>query len=301
LFPTPLALCCGMKRDKDFSTADAAQLQGAIARLLRPLVRLFVRSGLTFPIVSELLRELYINVAEYDFALPDKEQTDSRVSLLTGIHRKEVRRLRGVGAPVHIVPVSVSRTSSILARWLAAPEFTDESGNPLPLPRTAEGAMPSFDSLVMSVTKDVRPRAVLDEWLDRNIVTIGADERISLVEAAFVPRGGDDRQLYYFGRNLHDHIAAAVANVSLADPPFFERAVHYDGLSQEIARQLERRSQSLAKTALRNANRDAYAASANEDSGDWRWSFGVYVYAEQVDDAKSNEDNVRLRPRKGEQ
>ena len=41
------------------------------------------------------LRELYVNVAEHDFALEGKEQTDSRVSLLTGIHRKEVARLRG--------------------------------------------------------------------------------------------------------------------------------------------------------------------------------------------------------------
>ena len=78
---------------------DAARLQTPIARLLRPLVRLFIRCGLTFPALSDLLRELYVNVAEYDFALSGKEQTDSRVSLLTGIHRKEVRRLRGAGAP----------------------------------------------------------------------------------------------------------------------------------------------------------------------------------------------------------
>lgn len=282
-----------MKRDKEFAAPEATRLQGPIARLLRPLVRLFVRSGMTFPVVCDLLRELYINVAEYDFALPDKEQTDSRVSLLTGIHRKEVRRLRGAGAPVNIVPVSISRTSSILARWLAAPEFTDDSGNPLPLPRTAEGSMPSFDSLVMSVTKDVRPRAVLDEWLDRKIVAINADERISLVEAAFVPQGGDDQQLYYFGRNLHDHIAAAVANVTTGAPPYFERAVHYDGISEDIARQLEKRSRVLAKAALRNANRDAYAESGDEQSGDWRWTFGVYIYAEQVQDGSEEQD---LRP-----
>lgn len=76
---------------------DAQRLQTPIARLLRPLVRLFIRSGLTFPALADLLRELYVNVAEYDFALSGKEQTDSRVSLLTGIHRKEVRRLRGAG------------------------------------------------------------------------------------------------------------------------------------------------------------------------------------------------------------
>jgi len=33
-------------------------------------------------------------VAERDFALSFKQPTDSRISLLTGIHRKEVARLR---------------------------------------------------------------------------------------------------------------------------------------------------------------------------------------------------------------
>src|SRR5262245_4658036 len=184
----------------------ASTLHVPMARLLRPLVRLCIRSGMTFPALAQLLRELFVNVAEHDFALEGKEQTDSRVSLLTGIHRKEVARLRGAGAPVHEAPAAVSLSSAVIARWLAAPEFTDAKGEPLPLPRTAEGEAPSFEQLVASVTKDVRPRAVLDEWLDRGLVTINGDDEIELVEAAFVPRGEDDSKWHYLGRNLHDHI-----------------------------------------------------------------------------------------------
>ncbi|MDX6623576.1 MAG: hypothetical protein QOE75_1508, partial [Solirubrobacterales bacterium] len=114
---------------------DARRLHGPLARVLRPLVRLLIRAGVTFPALTELLRELYVNVAEHDFALEGKEQTDSRVSLLTGIHRKEVRRLRGAGAPVNAVPTAVSRTSRIVGTWLASPEFTTATGEPLPLPR----------------------------------------------------------------------------------------------------------------------------------------------------------------------
>ncbi len=60
-----------------------------------------------------------------------------------------------------------------------------------------------------SVTRDLRPRAVLDEWIDRRIVTIDAEDRIALAEAAFIPQHGDDDKLYYFGRNLHDHMLGA--------------------------------------------------------------------------------------------
>ena len=270
-----------MTTSVDLTPPDGARLQAPLARLLRPLVRLLVRAGVTFPALCDLLRELYVNVAEYDFALSGKEQTDSRVSLLTGIHRKEVRRLRGAGAPVSAVPATVSRTSRIIARWLADPAFTDEAGHPRPLPRTAEAGHPSFEALVASVTKDVRPRAVLDEWLDRGLVAEVAGGRLTLAEAAYVPGGGSDQQLYYFGRNLHDHVAAAVTNVLEPKPRFLERAVHYDGLSPALARHLESRARELAMEALQAANREAHAACADDAGGTARWNFGVYVYAEE--------------------
>lgn len=266
----------------------ADRLNAPLARLLRPLVRLCIRSGMTFPALAQLLRELFVNVAEHDFVLDGKEQTDSRVSLLTGIHRKEVARLRGAGAPVNETPAALSRTSAIIARWVAAPEFTSAKGDPLPLPRTASGDAPSFELLVASVTKDVRSRAVLDEWLDRNLVTINSDGEIALVDAAFVPTGDDDRKWHYLGRNLHDHIAAAVENVSVTKPRFLERAVHYDGLSPKLAKRLEERSRELAMDALKIANREANRAVAKDQGGDSRWNFGVYVYCEDVEDARDD-------------
>ena len=261
----------------------ASKLHAPLARLLRPLVRLCIHSGMTFPALAQLLRELFVNVAEHDFALQGKEQTDSRVSLLTGIHRKEVARLRGAGTPVHEAPATLSRTSAIIARWLAAPEYTDRSGAPKPLPRTAGEDAPSFEQLVASVTKDVRPRAVLDEWLDRGLVTISDDEEIVLVDTAFIPRGDDDRKWYYLGRNLHDHVAAAAANVSSPAPRFLERAVHYDGLSPKLAKRLEARSRELAMAALTAANKDANRAVAKDKGGDARWNFGIYIYCDGLD------------------
>lgn len=269
---------------------EGASLHAPVARLLRPLVRLFVARGITFPALTNLLRELYVNVAEYDFALPGREQTDSRVSLLTGIHRKEVRRLRGAGAPVSAVPVAVSRTSRIIARWLADPRFTDRAGRPLPLPRAGEGEEASFESLVAGVTRDLRPRAVLDEWLDRGLATLDPEGRIVLAQSAYVPKGGGEPQLYYFGRNLHDHIAASVANIVGEAPRFLERAVHYDGLSEDLAKRLEARAREIAMEALQQANREAHAACQTDPGGSHRWNFGLYVYAEDVPPAAASGD-----------
>ena len=218
------------------------------------------------------------------------------MSLLTGIHRKEVARLRGAGAPVSVVPASISQTSRIFAKWLSAPGFTGPDGHPLPLARTSEAGGASFESLVASVTRDVRPRAVLDEWLNRALVVIDDTGRVVLTEAAFVPPGGSDQQLFYFGRNLHDHAAAAVANVLGDEPRFMERAVHYDGLSQQLAEALEKRSRELATEALRTLNREANAACETDSGGPFRWNFGLYVYRDEVKSEPAVKPPAKAKP-----
>ncbi|MCW2283686.1 hypothetical protein M2323_001882 [Rhodoblastus acidophilus] len=259
---------------------SGAKLHAPLAKLLRPLVRFLIKAGVTFPALCELLRELYINVAEYDFALPGKPQTDSRVSILTGVNRREVARQRGAGAPVSATPSAVSRTSRILALWLGSKDYCDAKGAPLALHRSADLGKPSFEQLVATVTRDVKARALLDDFLARRIVAIDAKGRIRLLVNALTPPIGDDQQLYYFSRNLHDHIAAAVANITSANPPWFERAVHYDGLSEETAQTLIALSREKANDALLAANREALARCDADGGGSTRWIFGVYVYAE---------------------
>ncbi len=152
---------------------------------------------------------------------------------------------------------------------------------PRPLRRASDpGDGPTYEDLVESVTRDVRPRAILDEWLDRGIAAIDDNGCIRLEEAAFAPRQGDDRQLYYFGRNLHDHVAAAVENVLAAPAPFFERAVHYEGVSAATAEKMMALSRQIAFEALQNVNREAQGGLQKEPGGTWRWNFGVYLYSE---------------------
>ena len=292
------SFCMIDERKAGRASPDAGILQPALARALRPLVRLAIRAGIPFPALTDLLREVYVHVADKEFVLPGKEQTDSRVSILTGVHRKEVHRLREAGAPISSVPGVVSRGSRILAQWMGAPEFLDETGRPRPLARGADdGNGPTFEDLVESVTKDVRPRSVLDEWLAQGLVSIDSNQMVRLDVTAFVPSRDAESLAYYFGRNLHDHLAAAVENLDGRKPAFLERAVHYAQLTEEQAAALEGRARELALEALQEANRSAIAmtttgqarASDNtltSEKQEWRWTFGVYVYRENPDQKK---------------
>ncbi|MEZ0198432.1 DUF6502 family protein, partial [Pseudomonas qingdaonensis] len=69
----------------------------ALRRVMRPLVRLMLRKGVTYTMFTDLLKEVFVDVAHREFRLNDTAPTDSRISLLTGVHRKDVRRLRNEG------------------------------------------------------------------------------------------------------------------------------------------------------------------------------------------------------------
>ncbi|MCB8876469.1 DUF6502 family protein [Acidisoma silvae] len=263
----------------------------ASAHLLRPLVRLMLRVGITFPVLAERLRMLFVEVAAASLE-QEKARTDSRLSLATGIHRKEIRRLReaGGGAPVPPLPEpsSVTFTSALIARWLSTPPGTDKAADVWLLPRSAaEG--PSFDALVRSITTDVRPRAVLDELLAQGIVTQELGDQVRLNTLAFVPMPGAEAQLFYFGRNLHDHIAAAAANVlSAGHAPFPDLSVHYDRLSAEAAAALDAAARAASTKLLQDINQQAAAIASLDDKSPKtrqtrRVNFGIYLYAE--DDA----------------
>ena len=255
-------------------------LMPPLRRLLRPLVRLMIRYGVTFPSAADMLRSLYVDVAEEE--LGPHQRTDSRVSLLTGVHRKEIRRRRETSHDEPPPPL-ITRNSQLIATWIGSPEFTDEAGAPLRLPRSAaEG--PSFDRLVGLVTRDVRPRAVLDDWLHQGIATIDDDDRIRLSHEAFLPMPGQQEQLFYFARNVGDHIAAGAANV-LAEsrPPFIDRSVHYDRLTIEAAAELERFGRSAARRVLLDVNKHALKLAAEEAPAGAmtrRVNFAVFLYVE---------------------
>src|SRR5208283_4696318 len=148
------------------------------------------------------------------------------------------------------IPPVVTLSSQLIARWLGTPSYLDTDGQPLPLPRVDSPDAPgiSFEALVESVTTDVRPRAVLVDWVSQGLVTLDADERVRLNTAAFIPRPGSTEQIFYFARNLHDHIAAAAANVAGAGPAMFvDRSVHYDHLDPQAAAALEAAAREAAQ------------------------------------------------------
>jgi len=266
--------------------APPAALLAALRRLLRPLVRLLLEQNVLYGTLTALLKELYVDVAARDFPLEGKAQTDSRVSLLSGVHRKEVRRLRGETPRADEVPQAVTLGAQLVLLWTTSPRFRDRHGRARPLPRTPERrGEASFEELVSSVNTDIRPRSVLDEWLRLGVARLDAEGRVCLNAEAFVPAHGFDEKAFYFGRNLRDHIAAAAHNLRGADAPFFERSVHYGDLPDDAIDELQALANELGMEALQRVNRRAavlkrLGARRRDKRG--RVTFGAYFFRERA-------------------
>ncbi len=257
-------------------------LVAAIRRALAPLARLLIAKAIPFPAVAEILKGVYVDVAERDFPVDGKPQTDSRVHLLTGVHRKDVKRLRHAPSEPLAVPKRASLSTQIIARWTTQKAYLDGRKRPRPLSRTGTKG-PAFDDLVRSVNTDIRPRVVLDELLRLGIVRLDDDDRIHLVSAAFVPEPGSDDLAFYFGRNLHDHFAAGVHNLLGGEPRFLERSVAYNNLTPEAVEELHRLARELGMDALQKVNERALALQQRDrgsSEAELRMNFGLYFFGQ---------------------
>jgi hypothetical protein len=279
----------------------APALMAAFSQLLRPLVRMLLHFNITYPVVSQLLKAIYVQVAERDFPIAGKQQSDSRITLLTGIHRKDVRRLRQEPDEAVADMTNVTLGAQLVARWTGMPEFLDHDGHPRPLPRLShDTAQPSFETLVQTQSKDIRARVVLDEWLRLGVVHVDEHDRVWLNTEAFVPDSGLDEKSYFMGRNLHDHIAACAHNITQAGPPMMERSVYYDSLTDDDIAELETISKEIGMQALQLINRKAMALqhrSEGKPNANRRMNFGVYFF--HALDAGDNEAEINSNEESG--
>ena len=264
-------------------------IANALKRVFRPFVKLMLANNLTYTFAIDVLKTLFVEVADQDFTIDNKRQTDSRISLMSGVHRKDVKRLRELQPDVEdVMPGNVSLGSQLIALWNANPAFVDADGLPKPLPRFAsDNADASFESMVRSLSTDIHPRAVLDEWLRLGVARLDEDNFVHLTTDMFIAQEGFDEKVYYFGHNLHDHASAAVSNVIGQRPGFFERCVHYDQLSQQSLMAIADIAQKQGMKALRGVNKIADEASMGDKSAknaNMRMTYGVYFYSEPMQD-----------------
>lgn len=270
------------------ATSPPATLVRALRRVLRPLVRLMLAQGITYTYCCELLKGLFVDVAEKDFRIGQDAPTDSRVSLISGVHRKEVSRLRQeLRQTTDTVPGVVSLGAQLVAVWLGTPRYLDEVGQPLPLARFAsEGGELSFQSLVAGVNSDIRPRVVLDEWMRLGVARFDELQRVCLNVDAFVPVDGYDEKAYYLGHNLHDPRCCCRQQPVGRSQTLFGAQRALRCIEPSVVTDLAKQSERLGMNTLLALNKNAMALERTDAppvEQRQRMTFGIYFYTEPTD------------------
>jgi hypothetical protein len=238
--------------------------------LFAPLARLLVARGLPFPDLVERMKLHYVQAA---LAQSGERATDSRVSVLTGLQRRDVVRLRGEDVkdrrPNHL--------ARLIALWQTGAEWST-GGTAQVLPRS--GPAPSFEALAQAVRRDVHPRTMLDTLVAAGTVALSADgQEVRLLQGSYQPLAGSDDQLAYLARNLGDHAQAAAENVQGARPAHFERAVHYAGLTAAQVQQLSDAFAEKEMALLQELSQTAARMKAETAApGPMRFRAGGYFY-----------------------
>jgi hypothetical protein len=175
------------------------QILGAFLVVLKPIARILLRFGIGFREFSEIAKTAFVDVASSDFGLRGRPTNISRVAVMTGLTRKEVKRVRvKISEGEHSVVVRTTPLCEVLHRWNAENEFLDESGRAAVLPFAGESG--SFSSLVKRFGGDIPPGAMRTEL--KRVGAVEEDDRgnLRVVRRSVTPKG------------THENLVAALAH-----------------------------------------------------------------------------------------
>lgn len=220
-----------MQTPPDALQTEQQALLAALGHLLQPFAKLCLAKGIPIQAVEELVRQSYVNAATQACdGAPNPDRLTSRISTMTGLTRREVRRIQDDPTPE--LPPTRSVASDVLTYWTSQTEYVNKAGKPIAIPRQGEKA--SFETLANSVTKDVHPKSVLAEMIRLNLVKHHkSNDMVELVEEIFVPANDWAQMVGFLGTNVGEHLEAAVTNVLSDGHQHFEQALLADELSSE--------------------------------------------------------------------
>lgn len=269
-----------MTPDKTDKKLDYPVLTDALALCL-PLATWLIRRGIGHTQFAAGLKKVFYLAAEQELEKQGHKQTDSAISLMSGLHRKDVKSIKDAVKETTWTSQLSSHTgkpsvaNQVFTRWLSEPERRESL--------LVSGATNSFEQLVACVSKDLHHRAVLQELLRLGLVKVDGD-RVALVQDAFVPPQNQVEAWQLMMASVTDHLSAGVHNLtSEKTTRFLEQSVFVDGLSPQSAQALNALSNAIWDDALQ---RMVHAATPLCEQGpgaqEHRFRLGIFSYTEPV-------------------
>jgi len=274
-------------------TFDRA-ISAAAVKMLRPLIRILLRNGLPYGAFADLAKKVYVSTAFEEFGMKGRKPSTSRVSIITGLSRKEVNRVKNLPDQDDLGAFDrYNRAARVISGWTRDSSYTDRDGTALDLP--IEGAFGTFSQLVRQYSGDVPHRAILDELVRVGAVYRTSDNRVRLLTRGYVPSTGDVEKISILGTDAADLISTIDHNLQNGSTvPFFQRKVSYDNIPAEalsdirmLAREHGQQLLELLDGRISRIDRDINPEV--NGTGRMRAGVGVFYFEEGTEEDSGNE------------
>src|SRR5262245_45922745 len=216
------------------AAATTAHVMSATRQLLKPVVQVLIRCGITWRDFAELAKTTFVEVATRQFGKRGRPTNVSRTAVLTGLARRDVRKQREkLEAGAEALTGYVTKASLVLTAWHLDARFLDAKGRPLPLPVEGEGA--TFAALVRHCSGgDVPLSTLLRELRAAGAVHKLPDGRWEPLTRNYLPHTIDETVIRLWGSRMADIGATYVNNLTRTPkvPARFERAALNDRIAK---------------------------------------------------------------------
>lgn len=287
--------------DSGISTSARRHFLQALRRVLRPIVRLMIRSGVRYDEFADLARRAYVESAIRDTDRHGPRPTRDQIAWVTGISAERVDHYIESDEALPSADQSASsKLSEVLHRWYTDPQYQGPSGAPLEIEITAP-AGPSFHKLVAQVDNKAKPEHVLEELLAARAVTYSGDSRVRAVTRCFIWPREEPSFMDYFGTTLahlietheHNFSCANVEDKRLERSVFADRGLPRQQISMFHAVAEERTDQFLSDLddwLAQHTTADVSQAGERIEIG-----VNVFFYVEAPSDSTSTSTLVQPR------
>ncbi len=251
-------------------------------KILRPLIRVLLRNGVSCGSFEELARKAYVDEA---FAIGKKNQqktTVSSVSAQTGLSRKEVKRLNELEQTQRVdVEQKYNRAVRVISGWVNEDRFTDAQGKTKALPLGDEDD--SFAALVKQYSGDITPKAMLDLLLNAECIKV-EDNMAHLIKQAYVPGKDSEEIIRILGTDTSELLNTIDHNLTGDDSnnKRYQRKVSSALLNKDAVDKFKRLSNKQSQALLEQL--DAWITEHEVEQDDENASYvslGIYYYEQQ--------------------
>ena len=217
------------------------QVLDAFLLIMRPIARILLRYGISHREFSEVAKTAFVDIASSDFGLRGRQTNISRVAVMTGLTRKEVKRVRDeISAGERSISVKSTPISDVLHHWHAHSEYLDKDGQPIDLPFAGETG--SFTSLVKAYGGDVPAGAMRTEMIRVGVVEQLPSSELRVVSRGLRPESDHERlltMLVHGGYALLSNIAHNT-DPNSSDATWASRIAYTTALQESDSGQLRR-------------------------------------------------------------